>query len=278
MTTTFLKTNAGNIFLQQSGDNKKPAIIFIHGASISSKTWYHQFADEQLLKNFCLYAFDLPGHGQSGKLKNAEGYSLKGLGKTVIDIIEQLQPKEYILATLSMASNIVGECVGDLKNCKGIFMAGATLLGKNFPVTSLLKPYPYIHLLTDASATNDELEGYAHFVMFHPSEKDIQIFSEDYQNTDADFRLTIGKVLAESDYSDEVENIKKSGLPLALLYGKEEAIVQPLYLQNAGFNLWQSKILLSENAGHLVNIDSKATFSEYLYLFAKGVFDDSILS
>jgi len=272
MITSFLKANETDIFFQQSGDSKSPAVIFIHGASISSQTWYHQFADEQLRKNFCLYAFDLPGHRQSGKLKNAEGYSLKGLGKTIVQIIEQLQLKEYILVTLSLAGNIVAESVGNLKGCKGIFMAGPSLLGKNFPVTSLLKPYPYTHLLTSAKATKDELNGYARYVMHHPSEKDIRIFSEDYENTDPNFRLIIGKVLTESDYSDEVEIMKESVLPLALVYGKEEAIVQPLYLQNAGFNLWKNKIHLIEKAGHLVNIDSKTTFNEYLSSFAKDAF------
>jgi len=172
-----------------------------------------------------------------------------------------------------MATNIVAECVGGFKNCKGIFMAGPSLLGKNFPVTSLLKPYPYTHLLTSAKATKDELNGYARYVMYHPTEKDIQIFSEDYEKTDPNFRLAIGKVLTESDYTDEVESLKESRLPLALMYGKEEAIVQPLYLQNAGFTLWQNKIHLIEKAGHLVNVDSKATFNEYLYLFAKDAFE-----
>lgn len=272
MITSFLETDGTNIFLQQSGDVTSPAIIFIHGASISSKTWYHQFDNEQLVKNFCLYAFDLPGHGQSDKLKNADDYSLKSLGKIVVDIIEQLHVKEYILVTLSMASNIVAECVGGLKNCKGIFMAGPSLLGKNFPVTSLLKQYPYTQLLTSASAAKDELNGYARYVMYYPSEKDIQMFSDDYENTDANFRLSIGKVLEEGDYSDEVETLKECRLPLALVYGKEEAIVQPLYLQNAGFTLWKDKIHLIEKVGHLVNIDSKATFNEYLYSFAKDAF------
>lgn len=272
MITSFLKTDSANIYLQQSGDSKSPAIIFIHNASGSSKIWYHQFDDEQLLRNFSLYAFDLPGHGQSGKLKNTEGYSLKRLGKIVVDIIEQLQVKEYILVTLSIAGNIIGECIGDLKGCKGIFMAGPSLLGKNFPVTALLKPYPYTHLLTAVNATKDELNDYARYVMYHPSEKDMQVFTEDYAKTDPDFRLAMGKVLEESDYSDEVENLKESQLPLALVYGKEEAIVQPLYLQNAGFTLWGNKIHLIEKAGHLVNIDSKATFNEYLYSFAKNAF------
>ena len=50
-----------------------------------------------MVGNFSLYAFDLPGHGQSGKAKKPdENYSLKGLGKIVKEIIDALTIKEKL--------------------------------------------------------------------------------------------------------------------------------------------------------------------------------------
>jgi len=70
------------IFVKQKGNLNNPAIIFIHGASISSEFWQKQFANKNLTENFSLYAFDLPGHGKSGKANHPEkDYTLKGLGK-----------------------------------------------------------------------------------------------------------------------------------------------------------------------------------------------------
>ena len=268
----FIEINSSKIFVQHAGDRKKPAIIFVHGASLSSGFWEKQFSDKNLIESFSLYAFDLPGHGQSYRSESAEDYSLKGLGKVVDKIIDSLKIKEYILVTLSIGSNMVAETLETLKGCKGIFMAGACLIGEKFPVSSLVQPFPYMHLLSASQATVDELENYAQYDMFHPSKEDVQKFVAAYQNTDPVFRNTIGKILAEGDYSDEIAIVKESGIPLALIYGKEEAVVKPLYLEDAGFKLWGNKIHLIEKAGHMVNIDSEATFNEYLYSFAKEVF------
>lgn len=264
----FIHVDECEIFVQQSGNKNNPAIVFIHGASISSDFWYKQFADKHLPEQFSLYAFDLPGHGQSGKVKDSKDYSLKGMGTMLNKIIESLAVEEYIIVSLSIAGNAVAETIADLKGCKGIFMAGACLLSEKFPVSSLIQPFPYIHLLSAGHASEKELEDYAQYDMFHPSEEEVKLFIENYKKTDPAFRAIIGKALAESDYTDEVENVKEARLPLSLVYGKEEAILQPGYLRNAGFDLWRNEIHLIENAGHLVNIDNAEDFNSLLYSFA----------
>jgi len=274
MINTYL-TEIGSckIFVQETGNKKNPAILFIHGASISSEFWHKQFSDKNLAENFSLYAFDLPGHGNSEKAKHPEkNYTLKGLGKIAAEIIAALSLKKYIIVTLSLSGNLIGESVAGLKGCKGILMSGPSLLGEKFPVSSLIIEHPYLHLLTAEKGTEEELKGYANYVMYLPSEKRISMFVNEYKKADPGFRTRLGKVLAESDYSDEVENLKKSRIPLALVYGKEEASVRPLYLKEAGFHLWGNEIHLIENAGHLVNIDNAESFNKLLYSFAKEIF------
>lgn len=266
----FIEINSCQIFVQQSGNKDKPAIVFIHGASISSDFWHKQFADKNLQGNFSLYAFDLPGHGHSEKAKHPEkNYSLKGLGEISAEIISALSLKEYIVVALSISGNLIGESVAGLKGCKGFFLTGSSLLGKRFPVSCLIIVHPYLHLLTAESAKDIDVEKYAAYVMCQPGEKSVRLFVSNWQNTDPAFRKRLGKVLAENDYSDEVENLKKAKIPLALVYGKEEASVQPMYLKDAGFGLWENKIHLIENAGHLCNIDNAEEFNRLLFSFAK---------
>lgn len=270
---SFVEIDSCKIYVQESGNKKNPAIIFIHGASISSEFWYEQFADKNLTENFCLYAFDLPGHGNSERAMDPEkNYSLKGLGKITVEIIKALSLKEYIIVTLSLSGNIIGECIEELKGCKGVFLTGSTLLGKDFPVSSLIIVHPYLNLLTAESAEDIEVENYATYVMLQPGEKRISMFVDNWQITDPAFRKRLGKVLAENDYS-EVENLKKSKIPIALVYGNEEASVKPLYLQEAGFNLWGNKIHLIDKAGHLANIDNSKEFNRILYSFAKDILE-----
>lgn len=267
---SFMETDSCKIFVQQTGDVKKSEIIFIHGASLSSAFWYLQLEDKNLSHNFCLYAIDLPGHGKSQKSNDPKNdYTLKGLSNIIAEIINGLSLKKYIIVTASIAGNVIAECVESLKECKGLFITGSSLSGEKFPVSSLILEHPYLHLLTAERATQKELEGYAKYVMFHPTKKQVSMFAGNYQNADPRFRSGLGKVLAESDYSDEVENIRRSKIRLALVYGKEEGIVKPLYLKNAGLDLWKNKIHLIENAGHLVNIENAEVFNKLLYSFAK---------
>ena len=266
----FIDIEGLEIFVQRAGNPGNIALVFIHGASLSSGIWSKQFADSRLADNFLLYAFDLPGHGQSGKAKSDIDYSLKKLGETVNEVIKYLALKEYVLVTLSIATNIVGEIVENLKGCKGIFMIGASLVGEKFGVDSLILTFPYMHLLSAEEASKEELKAYATY-LFNPSEEDLEEFVANYEQTDPAFRNQIGRALLESEYSDEVENLKNSKLPLALVYGKEEAIVKPGYLQNAGLRLWRDKIHLLERAGHLANVDNPEDLNKLLASFAKEV-------
>ncbi len=50
------------LYTFESGDPASPAIVFLHGGGLSSKSWYPVI--ERLPDFYCL-APDLPGHGKS---------------------------------------------------------------------------------------------------------------------------------------------------------------------------------------------------------------------
>lgn len=49
----------------KTNDGTRPAIVFVHGNSLSSKMFAFQFSDVSLSGSYNLYAIDLPGHGDS---------------------------------------------------------------------------------------------------------------------------------------------------------------------------------------------------------------------
>jgi len=68
-------TGAGGVPLQvaEAGDPSSPGILLIHGATLSSSSWLQQL-QSTLAEDFHLVAFDLRGHGNSGKPWDADSY------------------------------------------------------------------------------------------------------------------------------------------------------------------------------------------------------------
>jgi pimeloyl-ACP methyl ester carboxylesterase len=68
-------TGAGGVPLQvaEAGDPSSPGILLIHGATLSSSSWLQQL-QSTLAEDFHRVAFDLRGHGNSGKPWDADSY------------------------------------------------------------------------------------------------------------------------------------------------------------------------------------------------------------
>ena len=67
---------AGGVPLQiaAAGPDDAPGVLFIHGSGLSSSSWQQQLESPQLNGRFHLVAFDLRGHGNSGKPIGADDY------------------------------------------------------------------------------------------------------------------------------------------------------------------------------------------------------------
>jgi pimeloyl-ACP methyl ester carboxylesterase len=69
-------TGAGGLPLQvaEAGPADAPGILFIHGATLSSSSWLQQL-ESSLANQWHLVAFDLRGHGSSGKSWNPADFA-----------------------------------------------------------------------------------------------------------------------------------------------------------------------------------------------------------
>ncbi|MBN2002934.1 MAG: alpha/beta hydrolase [Anaerolineae bacterium] len=72
-------------FTYETGDSSRPALVFLHGGGLSSKSWHPVI--ERLPDFYCL-APDLPGHGQS----KDRPLTLEASAQAVIEVIRQKIP------------------------------------------------------------------------------------------------------------------------------------------------------------------------------------------
>ncbi|RWQ93078.1 Alpha/Beta hydrolase protein [Paecilomyces variotii] len=63
------------IWAEAAGNHEKPAVVFIHGFSLSGTVWEKQFQDTFLLENLYLLRYDLRGHGRSEQPVEPDAYT-----------------------------------------------------------------------------------------------------------------------------------------------------------------------------------------------------------
>ena len=268
MTEKKLIVNGLEIHTRIKGD-AATTILFIHGSSLSSRTWDPQFSDPQLSGNYRLIAIDLPGHGQSSWGADAAlQYSFGELARIIKGVIDLLELKSYILAGLSIGTNLAGELTAPLLGCKGFFLTGPSPTAPHIDLDKIVLPFEYGAVLATPDPTDAALENYIRGLV---SSRDAALLAQlknGYRHADPAFRANLGTILATRAWSNEIAQLNQHGLPVALVYGKEEQIVNAAYLRHEIPHPWKDEMILVEDAGHLVNADQPAVFNRLLLDFA----------
>lgn len=248
----------------------KNAIIFIHGNSMNCDTWLPQLEDKELNSKFQLIVFDLPGHGQSGWYKhNTAGYRPKEIGLFIKRILEEYPIERFLLVGLSYGTNIIGEIQTPLPGCVGIMLESPCIINDVFTAAEILTPGPNGHVIVAANPTDQELHDYT---FLHERNKEVgERFIKSYRATDPALREELGKAMFESDFTDELENIRSWKVPVCVAFGREETLIKKHYL-DAYEPLWNKKVYFIEKAGHLINEEEPTAFNELLLSFASEVF------
>lgn len=106
-------TDGVSLAVFEAGNRRGRPIVFIHGYSQSHECWDRQFADAALLRDFHLIAFDLRGHGKSGKPLQADAYrDPQRWADDVRTVIEASCARPPCLVGWSYAGRVINDYVG----------------------------------------------------------------------------------------------------------------------------------------------------------------------
>jgi pimeloyl-ACP methyl ester carboxylesterase len=78
--------------------------------------------------------------------------------------------------------------------------------------------------------------------------------------------------IQRQQFSDEIGLLQQLDLPLLIIFGKDEKVVDPDYLDDAPLKLWQNMIYKIAGASHLVNIDRPEEFNTLVASYAVDMF------
>ena len=264
-----LQVGQQNIAAYESAGTGRP-IVLIHGNSSSSRVWSKQL-DGPLGKKYRLIAIDLPGHGDSGRAPNPEkDYSGPGYSACIAAIARQLELKNAVFVGWSLGGHAVLEAASALPMAAGLMIFGTPPIGKGPDGFAGFKGLSNVAFTPDPGEA--EVDGWFEHV-FAPKFSPIPpFFKADFRRTDGAARGCLGASAQQGLFPDEVAIVADLKIPLAMVHGAEEQIVDLDYLRRLSApTLWRQAVQVIDHSGHTPQWEQPEAFAKLLDEFASGV-------
>lgn len=261
-----------NICITESNENARNSLLFIHGNSGSGKFWKPQL-ESTALEDYHVIAVDLPGHGNSARLNNLHQYNCIFFAEIIVDILTKyLQGKPCVIVGYSLGANVAAALPLDQKNIKGFALAGSSVIGKAFTPASVLFNGGSANILLSNQNTQEEIMQF-YDLLSHLKNSDYYAqYLEDYYQTDPLFREAFFANTINGQINDGIQQLQAFGIPVLVVFGAEEMIINRNYLETHPFDVWKNKIEMINDAGHQVSADQPATFNKLLKEYSANQF------
>lgn len=249
--------------------NSEDTIIFIHGNSQSLISFRNQLACTKLSK-YRLIAFDLPGHGLSGK---SGEYYISLFVDTLEKLIHKLEIQNYILAGHSLGGHIALHSLKTMTP-KGVFVFGTPPLKKPLNM-SAFKKNGTLPLLFKNGLTDNEITQLSQMYYSRANLNELDIL--DIKRTDPNFRESMFKSFSEGKFSDEVFLLSRfSGLK-GIISGTHDTLVNANYIKEnlEEIDLWGNSVT-EISSSHNMHIEDHDTFNDLLLNFSDAAFEKQI--
>jgi non-heme chloroperoxidase len=246
------------------GDREKPPVVFIHGFSQSHLCWARQF-EGQLVRDFCLVAYDLRGHGWSGKPAEKEAYheSRRWAGDLAA-IIDALDLHRPVLVGWSYGGRVICDFLAE--------HGGDRLAGINFVAAALSGEEEHFSEdigLVAASAKGDPSENIAAIRKFlracfatQPEQDDFEIMLAYNAIVPAGVRkMLLGRSI------DARPLLAALTIPVLFSHGTDDRLIAPAMSQFGAGIARRSHVSLYAGVGHSPFFESAERFDRELSQF-----------
>lgn len=268
MKTLRIDAPDGAVAIHQSA-GEGPAVVLIHGNSSSSRAFSRQL-EGRLGKRCRLFAVDLPGHGESDDTKNPSAYSLPGHARAVRAVVDALELGEACFVGWSLGGHVALEMAPDLPRARGFVTFGAPPIASGESLQEAFLPNPAMRFTFQESLDSIEASAYV-AAFFRPGFTDIPpFFLEDVARTDARARGALGASVGAGLYRDEGAVARGLKVPLAVLHGREEQLVNARYFGSVAMpTLWRGAVQIIPGAGHTPQWETPDAFDALIEAFVE---------
>lgn len=129
---------------------------------------------------------------------------------------------------------------------------------------ALYQPNPYLNHLFVAEVPARELKGLMNTMMRKNNPEPPGFLIENYQKTDPQARVQLAKSAAEGLYDNEVEIMAQTNVPVTLMLGEEDQLVNLSYLLEIPGRGDLHSVVTIPKAGHLAPYENPGYFNNVL--------------
>ncbi|KAI9016816.1 Alpha/Beta hydrolase protein [Hyaloraphidium curvatum] len=262
-----------------TNDAAKPTLIFVHGNSMSSKTYDAQFTDQGLNARYNVVAIDLPGHGDSadaGDLSE-EVYAIDKWPAFLAATVEAagLHDGRSIMIGWSLGGHLALRCIPLLPKLGGFGAHGSPPFGNPLDFTGRFHPHESMTVLFKPEKYTMEdaklrVEG-----QLAPGFEGHQFMFDDCLRRDPDFSRVFSASFGASKVS-EIDIMKTTDKPVLLLHGDRDVVVSGEFIKaliaSTEFpTLFGKELKTIASAGHCPQLETPAEFNAIVGQFADHI-------
>lgn len=242
--------NGKQVFYEHNNNNSKTAIIFIHGSGEDASTWHNQL---KMINSYSVILLDLPSHGKSDRF---EKLSLNLYVNVLKSLIDSMDYDRIIVCGHSLGGAVIQSYYfkypEDLKALI-LMSTGAKLRVSPAILESLKRDY-------------EEYLKYLNNVAF--SKKTTNLIIEEYKDNSS----LVGAEVTYQDFKicDNFNLFEKTNLikaPCLIICGTDDKLTPVKYSQYFHNKIANSKMVLIENAGHMVMLEKFEEVNESILKF-----------
>ncbi len=242
--TTMFEGPFGEIAVHESEGVGRP-IVLIHGNSSSARAFSRQI-EGPLGASHRLVAIDLMGHGRSADASDPAAYLLSGHARSLVALLTSRGIEDSIVVGWSLGGHILLEAAPDLAKARGLAIFGTPPIGFPPAMDQAFLPNPAMQAGFMSEITPEIAKNYV-AAFFAPGFVDVPpFFIEDVVRTDGIARAQVAASIDPARTRDEVEIAAALKIPLAVLHGAREQLVNGAYFELAE----ASHALARRHAGH----------------------------
>jgi pimeloyl-ACP methyl ester carboxylesterase len=214
-------------------------VFLLHGNSSSAEAFL-PLMDGPLGRQYRLIAISLPGHGRSDPaLSPAEQYSIPALARLMLHAIARFNVDEYTLVGHGLGGHVLTHALPRLPDASGLVLISAPPISAA-TLNHALRPDPVGGALNRGALRPEEIDHLAKAIL-GPAQADGTLLDRQWTSiatTDRAFRPALGESVTAGGVADEQAILMHSPVPVALVWGSEDAFIEPSCHDNVLAGKW----------------------------------------
>jgi non-heme chloroperoxidase len=263
----------------EAGDKSKPAIVLIHGFAQSHMSFMRQLESPELTRDFHLIAFDLRGHGNSGKPWDKAAYAAsKPWGDDVIAVMDATGVSRAVLVGWSFGGYILPNVIEHhgTKRIAGLNIVGS-IGGMVPPDTSTPPPSNAREVMAANRARSTSQNTMDNFIASKNAVNFLTAQPGDQQWQDLALagNLMLSayvRVAMEGRSLDNAKVLPLIDVPVLISRGTRDAVITAKQAEQLRAAIKGARESVYQDIGHSTFYEASDRFNRELAEFAKAAF------